>query len=94
MIKGPTIECEKCNKQYEIDADEFVKSEDPSEEEEKDTDMGPKIYHAWQYEHGCKFCDNTILVEIGGSEYPIGDPIDYDKCFSEGCRIIIEPKME
>jgi hypothetical protein len=91
MIKGPIIECKKCNKQYEISVDEFVKSESTSEEERP---MGYEIFYAWRYEGNCKFCNNPIMVEQEGSVYPTGSPIEYDGCSFEGCKIIEEPKME
>jgi len=91
MIKGPVIECENCNKQYEIGIDEFKKDEYHSEEER---DMGFAINYVWLYENICKFCNNPIIVEIGGSSYPIGDPIEYDECSFGGCKIIKEAEME
>jgi len=91
MIKGPTIECEKCNKQYEIDADAFERSESYSEEERS---MGFETYYAWRYEGNCNFCNNPVIIEKEGWEYPMGAPIDYDECSPEGCKIIKEPEME
>lgn len=91
MIKGPIIECEKCNKQYEIGVDEFKKLEYSLEEERP---MGFERRYIWQYESSCKFCNNPIIVEKEGWEYPIGDPIEYDGCSYKGCKIIKEPEME
>ncbi|GBU23772.1 hypothetical protein R83H12_00390 [Fibrobacteria bacterium R8-3-H12] len=91
MIKGPIIECEKCNKKYKIGINEFKEGEYTSEEERE---MGFEIHYIWQYENNCKFCNNPIIVEKEGCEYPIGSPIEYDNCGFSGCKIIEEPEME
>jgi len=89
MLKGPIIECEKCNKQYKIEPEEFEEEEYSSEDEEP---MGFEINHTLQYERSCKFCDNPITVEIEYAEYPVGaiNDVNYNL---KGCKIIKEAEI-
>jgi hypothetical protein len=89
IIKAPIFKCNKCNKQFHTEINEYDEPEKSSESR----NMGNEIQYIWNLERGCENCDNPIEIIIEGYEYPEGF-LNYNQTRSTGCLIINEAVLE